>query len=66
MPEKKIAEKAIVKKNELGQRVVVVPKGQPIPGEFVSDKPKAKKPAAKKVAAPVEDKARKGPRKKSD
>ena len=30
----RIAEKDIVVRNELGQHVVVVPKGQPIPADF--------------------------------
>lgn len=53
-----IAKKAITEVNELGQTVVVVQKGMPIPKHL-------QKPAAKKVSAPVEDKARKGPRKRA-
>jgi serine kinase of HPr protein (carbohydrate metabolism regulator) len=53
-----IAQKAITEVNELGQTVVVVQKGMPIPKHLQA--------SAKKVAAPAEDKARRGPRKKAD
>lgn len=46
-----IAKKAITEVNELGQTVVVVQKGMPIPKHL-------QKPAAKKVAAPAENKVR--------
>lgn len=52
-----IAEQDIVEVNDLGQTVVVVAKGQPIPEHLVP-----KRSAAKKVAAPAENKARKAPR----
>lgn len=54
-----IAKKAITEVNELGQTVVVVQKGMPVPKHL-------QKPAAKKVAAAPEDKAQRGPRKKAD
>lgn len=49
-----IAKADIVEKNAAGQYVVLVPKGQPIPARLVEQE----KPAAKKVAAPAENKAR--------
>lgn len=51
-----IAKEDITEVNELGQTVVLVAKGQPIPEGLVP-----KKPAAKKVSAPAENKARKSP-----
>lgn len=55
-----IAKQDIIEKNDLGQFVLVVAKGQPIPVGRVE------KPAAKKVAAPAENKARRMPRGKKD
>lgn len=46
----KIAERDITQVNALGQTVVVVPKGQPIPADLDVD--------AKAVQAPAENKAR--------
>lgn len=54
-----IAKHDITERNDAGQTVVLVPKGQPIPAHLVE----REKPAAKKVAAPAEDKSRRGPRK---
>lgn len=58
-----IATEDIIERNQAGQMVVVVPKGQPIPAHMVPTRPVA----AKKVDGPVENKARKMPaRKRSD
>lgn len=52
----RIAKEDITETNDLGQTVVVVAAGQPIPDGVGS--------AAKAVAAPAENKARKAPAKK--
>lgn len=51
-----VAKEDITEVNDLGQTVVVVAKGQPIPEHLLP-----KKSAAKKVDGPAEDKARKAP-----
>ena len=51
-----VASEDMVERNDAGQNVVLVPKGQRIPLHLLA------KPKAKKVSGPAENKARKGPK----
>lgn len=53
----RVAAKDIVRTNRLGQRVVVVPKGQPIPEGFELEKGETE---TKKETAPLQNKADEG------
>lgn len=57
-----IADRDLIVVNGAGQRVVVVPKGQPVPAEHAS---LMHETDAKAVAAPAEDKAKAAPRKRT-
>lgn len=54
----KIAAEDITEVNDLGQTVVLVAKGQPVPEHLL---PARKAASAKKVDAPAENKARRAP-----
>lgn len=56
MAERQVAKEDIIETNELGQRVVVVPAGQPIPDGVKQGE--SKPAAAKAQEQPVENKAR--------
>lgn len=68
----KIAKKDIVKENEIGQQVVIVPAGQPIPEDLdaavaatVPQRDASDEDIARARGGDVEDKARRSSRQKS-